>query len=212
MAVHINIASVVDATASMEEWIYNLKTSVGEITEKVHTEYPNASMDMALVAYRDYGDIMRFRIVNFTSPAEVFDALQTLEARGGTGDAGDVAGALRQVTQLEWETEVPTIQLVVHITGRPPHGLQYHSVAIDDQFPEGDPEGLDPLVYMRELNVLGVRYLHLQTSRVPNRMVHEFRRAWVGHRSTCISATLGEDCTITSCVLEFLWDALWESD
>jgi hypothetical protein len=208
--IHIKLALVVDATASMEGWIHTLKTSVSDLTEIIHGEYPNASMDMALVAYRECDDSPRYRVVDFTDPATVEDALQSCVPSQGYQGAGNVAGALERVARLTWDSGIPTLQLVIHVTGRPPHGMRYHSVAVEDRFPGGDPRGRDPLESMRELNRLGVRYLHLQTSPEASLMVDEFRTVWEGHRTTCKRVEVTDRALVTSIIAQFLWDAVWE--
>lgn len=174
----VAVAFVVDCTSSMEPWINAVKTKAHEIADRVSMDYPEADIKMGLVGYRDYGDLPRFRIVDFATPRAVRDALESLVAEGGDDEAEDVAGALHHVLQLSWGDA--DVRMVVHLADAPAHGLQFHGPALSDRFPHGDPNGLDPLDEIHSMSMDGFHYTFVKSTSATDTMLEEFYSVWDG--------------------------------
>lgn len=173
----VRLCFVLDCTASMTPWLEQAKTRIREMTTTIRRQHPNTEIQVALVAYRDYGDIQRFRVVSFTTPEAVMDALRPLQAEGGDDDAEDVAHALQHAMDLTWEGDVNS---VIHITDAPAHGSLYHAPRISDRFPQGDPAGLDPRHILHDMSERGFAYTFVKITSATDTMLDVFQNAWTG--------------------------------
>lgn len=174
----VKVAFVLDCTASMEPWIHVAKTKIGEIIDTVSDDHPHETIEVGLVAYRDYGDLMRFRTVDFTTPEVVMNALRNVRAEGGDDEAEDVANALYRMTRLTWEDS--DICMVFHITDAPAHGRLFHTSCVSDRFPQGDPDGRDPRDSISEISDLGFHYTFIKITSSTDTMIDVFHNVWVG--------------------------------
>jgi hypothetical protein len=174
----VKIAFVLDCTGSMEAWIYEAKSKIQEIIRSNCEEHPRAHFEIALVAYRDHGDLVRMRVVNFTTPGQIVEALETIRAEGGDDAAEDVAGALHRACGLAWGHS--QVRMLFHIADAPAHGLEYHTLNVSDRFPEGDPEGKDPEDSLRHLSTTGVDYTFVRITSSTDKMIDVFHGVYTG--------------------------------
>jgi hypothetical protein len=170
--VTVKIAFVLDCTGSMEPWIHESKTKIQEIISQNRKEHRNAEFEVALVAYRDYGDTIRRRVVDFTSPDQIVRALEPIHAEGGDDEAEDVAGALDRTYGLTWGPS--DVRLVFHIADAPAHGRIFHLPRVSDRFPEGDPEGHDPRSLLQHLAYQDVQYTFVRITSSTDTMIDVF--------------------------------------
>jgi hypothetical protein len=175
----VKLAFVLDCTGSMDPWIHEAKTKIQEIVSSTHELHPNAECEVALVAYRDYGDTVRRRIVDFTTPAVVVRALQGIHAEGGDDAAEDVAGALYRTCGLTWGPS--DVRMVFHIADAPAHGIQFHAPRVSDRFPEGDPEGHDPMDSLRDLAEMGADITFVRITSSTDVMIDVFHAMYTRH-------------------------------
>jgi hypothetical protein len=181
--IYVKLAFVLDITGSMEQWIHTAKTKICEIVDSVFDEHPHTKIDVALVAYRDYGDRQHFQITDFTSADDVIEALHHLRASGGEDEAEDVAGALKATMDLEWDLHNEHIvRMVVHIADSPAHGVDLHKPSISDRYPSGDPTGLDPRDYINRMCLLGFHYTFIKSTLATDTMTNVFHTTWNQHR------------------------------
>lgn len=174
----VAVAFLVDCTASMGPWIHAVKTKVREIVDRVRHEHPEGDIQVGLVAYRDYGDLPRFRVLDFTTPEALQDALEPLRAEGGDDEAEDVAGALHRVLRLSWDNV--DVRMVVHLADAPAHGMKFHAASLSDRFPDGDPTGLEPLDDIHAMAVQGFHYTFVKSTSATDMMLDEFYSVWNG--------------------------------
>ena len=60
-------------------------------------------MRLAFVGYRDFGDKVRFEVLNFTPSVEVFyHFCNEIDATGGNDAPEDVFGGLKKAIALKW--------------------------------------------------------------------------------------------------------------
>jgi len=178
-SVIVKIAFVLDCTGSMESWIHEAKTKIQEIVSSTRELHPNAEFEVALVAYRDYGDVVRRRIVDFTTPADVVRVLRTIHAEGGDDAAEDVAGALERACSLTWGAS--DVRLIFHIADAPAHGIQFHSPRVSDRFPDGDPDGNDPMRSLRHLANMETDYTFVRITSSTDVMIDVFHATYTRH-------------------------------
>lgn len=170
----VKIAFVLDITGSMEPWIQEAKTKIKEIVQDCRGDNPDAKFEVALVAYRDYGDTIRFRVVDFDEPDAIVAALTPIHASGGDDSAEDVAGAFLRTKGLSWNDA--DVSLVFHIADAPAHGMKFHDVFISDRFPEGDPDYVDPAEILRGMVLAGVEYTFVRITSTTDKMAEVFHR------------------------------------
>jgi hypothetical protein len=175
---HVKLAFVLDCTASMGEWIYAAKSKITEIVGNVLAEHEGAHIEVGLIAYRDYDDRERFVIRDFTNPGEIRQVLGTIDAEGGDDEAEDVAHALQQCMGMSWGDA--DVRMIFHIADAPAHGLMFHKPSLSDHYPEGDPEGVDPRVFVRMMSSMGFTYTFVKITSATDTMLDAFYNAWVG--------------------------------
>jgi hypothetical protein len=168
----VNVAFVVDCTSSMEPWIDELRSTIGEIVDSIHDRHPSATLRMALVAYRDYGDSVEREVVDFTSPPHVQEALDEIHAFGGGDEADDVAGGLEAAVDLTWG--LADVRTVIHIADAPAHGRRFHHASVSDRFLAGDPEGRCPVQCLRILADRGISYTFVRIVPETDMMMEVF--------------------------------------
>jgi hypothetical protein len=172
----VKIAFVLDCTGSMEPWIHEAKTKINEIIESNRELHPNAHFEVALVAYRDYGDTVRRRVVDFSSPNQIVQALRSIHAEGGDDEAEDIAGALDRALALTWGPS--DVRMLFHIADAPAHGNAYHEPRVSDRYPEGDPDGNDPRRLLRHLADMEVEYTFVRITSSTDKMIDVFHEVY----------------------------------
>lgn len=172
----VKLAFVLDCTASMDPWIEEAKTKIGEIVQDVLREHNHAAFQVGLVAYRDYGDTSPLRVLDFTTPENVMVALESLPAEGGDDTAEDVARAFYHTMTLDWENA--DVRMVFHITDAPAHGMTFHNANLSDRYPHGDPEGLDPRNQLRAMCERGFYYTFVKITSATDKMLDVFLDNW----------------------------------
>jgi hypothetical protein len=174
----VRLAFLLDCTGSMDYWIQTAKTKIPEIVSKVMSEHEDADIRVGLIAYRDYGDRERFVIRDFTSPGVIRQVLGDIRAEGGDDEAEDVAHAIQQCSALGWDDA--DVRMVFHIADAPAHGMEFHKPSVSDRFPEGDPEGIDPRVFLRMMSTDGFVYTFVKITSATDTMLDAFYNAWTG--------------------------------
>jgi hypothetical protein len=76
---------------------------------------------------------------------EMKNWLEQCQAHGGGDTPEAIADALHDVVKLSWRPEATKISIL--ISDAPPHGLDSRG----DQFPNGCPNGLDPIKIVHEM-------------------------------------------------------------
>lgn len=172
----VKIAFVLDCTGSMEPWIHESKTKIQEIIRQNRRQHSNAHFEVALVAYRDYDDMVRMRVTDFTTPSQIAQALEPIHAEGGDDEAEDVAGALDRTCGLTWGPS--DVRLVFHIADAPAHGIAFHSPRVSDRFPRGDPDGKEPRSLLRHLAREDIEYTFVRITSSTDMMIDVFHDAY----------------------------------
>jgi hypothetical protein len=172
----VKLCFIMDCTASMEPWIRTARHEVLNIIETMEDKHPQADIRVAFVGYRDYGDVERILLHNFSDVPDLQAYLSTVVAKGGDDAAEDVATALRQAHTLSWDRA--DLCLLYHIADAPAHGRLYHNEDVSDTYPEGDPFGLDPATLLRQFATEGFHYTFVRITRHTDIMLDRFERAY----------------------------------
>ena len=157
----IDIAFVLDCTASMQPWINAAKRQIHTTLDGLQNTHPNWDFRVALILYRDYGDEERRTMMDFTDNVDRFDGiLAGAVAEGGDDTAEDFAGAMWMTARLSWTGRV---RHVFVLTDAPAHGARYHDDHVSDRFPEGDPDGRS---VEDEVDTLTGKRIHMTVVRI----------------------------------------------
>jgi hypothetical protein len=156
MTTKIQLAFLLDTTASMQPWIDTCKEEIYKVIEKTRAQHGSDLLfEVALVAYNDYDDSGGRSdpiVVPFTQDVEMLEGtLAGIRAFGGWDAAEDVAGGMEAILNLQWDSDA--VWHLVHLTDAPPHGREYHEPWVSDQFPNGDPQGRDLNQMLASLDV-----------------------------------------------------------
>ena len=107
-----------------------------------------------MVEYRDHPPQEKTfvtRVHDFTgSVQDMKKWLEGCSAHGGGDGPEAVADALQDAYKLNWRDK--STKICVLISDAPPHGLVAHG----DAFPNGSPNGIDPLSVARKMGEKGI--------------------------------------------------------
>lgn len=149
----LDLCFLCDSTGSMGQYIYAAQKNICSIVEKVAGS-EQADVRFALVAYRDHppqDSSFVTRVFPFTADVAVMKRnVDTMSASGGGDGPEAVTAALHDGMHLPWRPNAAKIAVL--IADAPPHGLE----PTGDGFPNGDPEGRDPLQIAREMAAHGI--------------------------------------------------------
>jgi len=166
----VQLAFVLDATASMQDWIDTCKNEIRSLIRK--TRLPGVEVEIALVDYTDYENDARIPacMVDFTTNVDhIHASLAAIRAEGGEDVAEDVAGALDTALMLSWKPIA--IKHIVHLADAPPHGIKYHTPWVNDRYPNGDPLGLDLEEILQDIAGMNVTYTFFRITENTNMFI-----------------------------------------
>jgi hypothetical protein len=93
----LDLALLLDCTASMASWIERSKTTLKAIIDNVVASSQGLKVRATFIGYRDFGDQKRFEIQPFTEDIQkVREFISKCSATGGNDMPEDVAGGLKQ--------------------------------------------------------------------------------------------------------------------
>ncbi|KAH9475142.1 Alpha-protein kinase vwkA [Psilocybe cubensis] len=168
-----------DCTASQTPYISGTVSRCLEIVSVIqglgNLDTRKEGMRVGLIAFCDHGkdeDFVTKDFGGFTFDVEQFyHNLRSLEANGGSDYPEAVTAALEHSLRLEWRTDAA--KLVILITDAAPHGIGEE----DDEFPQGDPNGHDPLKIAKKMAEQGITMLIVACEPVlsnENDYAHDF--------------------------------------
>jgi hypothetical protein len=144
----LDLCFLCDATGSMGSYIAAAQQNICAIATKVSVS-ECANVRFALVSYRDHppqDSSYVTRVFPFTPDvAEMQQYVSTMSASGGGDGPEAVTAALDDALNLPWRPNATKVAVL--IADAPPHGLE----PTGDGFPNGDPEGRDPLEIARRM-------------------------------------------------------------
>lgn len=148
----LDLCFICDCTGSMGSYIRAAQDNIGSIVDKIG--HHGAKVRFGLISYRDHPPQERTYITQvhpFTEELEVMRGyVNSMKAHGGGDGPEAVTAALADAFNLPWRPNATKI--CVLIADAPPHGLEPQG----DGFPNGDPEGRDPLDIVRNMTVHGI--------------------------------------------------------
>ncbi|KAI1459989.1 hypothetical protein F4805DRAFT_455378 [Annulohypoxylon moriforme] len=178
-ACSVDLLFLIDTTGSMGPYIEAARKQVQDIVAEAKKAFLNESpIRVAVVGYKDHGDIPNIQFLDFTEDAaRVEQFLNGLAASGGSDLAEDVLGGIQQAVNANWSQEA---RCIVHIADAPAHGRDLHEMTTIgcDRFidPGSEPHRLtyEPLV--NELVSKNINYalLRINETTTTDRMAWAF--------------------------------------
>eukprot|EP01063_Lacrimia_lanifica_P022013 TRINITY_DN29723_c0_g1_i1.p1 TRINITY_DN29723_c0_g1~~TRINITY_DN29723_c0_g1_i1.p1 ORF type:complete len:409 (+),score=112.65 TRINITY_DN29723_c0_g1_i1:52-1278(+) len=149
----IDLVFAMDCTASMSSYIAEGVKSISQIVDKVKAA-ENTDIRFGYCAYRDHPpqDVSFVTMCHdFTADtAAMKKAIAAFGAQGGGDGPEAVTAALHECLHFPWRRNA--VKIVVLIADAPPHGIG----ASGDGFPNGDPDGRDPVAIAHDMAAAGV--------------------------------------------------------
>ncbi|XP_063409728.1 uncharacterized protein LOC134692958 [Mytilus trossulus] len=150
----LDMAFIMDTTGSMGSYIDSAKQNIRGIVDKI-VATSGSDVRLALIEYRDHSPQDRTFVTrknDFTSSISTMKSwLNSASANGGGDTPEAVAEAMYQATKLSWRQDATKISVM--ISDAPPHGLVPSE---DSSFPQGSPNGHDPMQIARDFAQKGV--------------------------------------------------------
>merc|ERR1719359_883642 len=142
-----------DCTGSMGSYIAAAKQGLEAIATRL-SQAEGYDLRFGLVAYRDHppqdSTYVTLAFPFTASLAEIRSNLSTLSAAGGGDGPEAVAAALKDTCDAAWREDATKVCILV--ADAPPHGLGESG----DGFPNGSPDGVDPLVVLNAMSAKGI--------------------------------------------------------
>jgi len=195
----LDLVFTIDCTGSMGSYIQAAKQGITRITERL-AQAEGYDLRFGLVAYRDHPPQDSSYVTKsyaFTNDlADMQQNLASLSANGGGDGPEAVAAALKATYDVDWREDAAKI--VVLIADAPPHGLGESG----DGFPDGGPDGVDPLVVLDQMSAKGITIYSVgcQPALSSYRFATEFFIA-VAERTNGQAVALGSAAALADVIL-----------
>eukprot|EP01038_Epipyxis_sp_PR26KG_P004837 gene4837-6780_t len=156
----------------MGPYIKSTKENITGFVETLSRIYANLPLRIAFIGYRDHGDLEhRLAVLPFTTDLKAFREFVAKQPATGGGDGPeDVFGALNVAAALEWRSST---RILYHIGDAPCHGNDYHDEQHDD-YPLGDPNGLQADDILQRLKTKNIVYFFGKISSQTDKMILKF--------------------------------------
>eukprot|EP01083_Nonionella_stella_P042875 115730_1 len=149
----LDLVFLMDCTGSMGSYIQKGKDSIMNIVEKVKAS-EKADVRFCYIAYRDHppqDKSLITKVHDFTERTQdMRKYLSLYQAQGGGDGPEAVTEALHEARNITYRKNA--IKICVLIADAPPHGLGCSG----DGFPNGNPNGHDPVQIAKEMAELGI--------------------------------------------------------
>lgn len=115
-----DLAVVLDTTGSMGDEIEFLKNELRAIVRRLQDSHPGLDIRMALVAYRDEGDVFVTHSYGFTGSGEEMEQRLAAQSGDGGGDEPEAMDqALIRALALDWRPDA--VRSLLLVADAPPH-------------------------------------------------------------------------------------------
>lgn len=149
----LDLCFVCDCTGSMGQYIRAAQQHIKAIVQRI-SKTEMAKVQFGLICYRDHPpqDLSYVtQTYEFTTDLNTMEGyVNTMSASGGGDGPEALTAGLHKALELPWRPN--STKVVVLIADAPPHGLELDG----DGFPNGDPDGHDPLEIARAMAAHGI--------------------------------------------------------
>lgn len=149
----------------MARWLEAAKSQTRKIVHDLRGENPDLILEVGAVFYRDFGDEHQFIVIPFTENVDNFvERIRPVMPTGGDDTCEDVAGGFARMHGMNWEGA--DVKHLFFITDAPAHGRSWHTISIEDRFPDMGEE-LDELVQDAALRNIRLTFIRFTDIVVP---------------------------------------------
>ncbi|CAE7862118.1 vwkA [Symbiodinium microadriaticum] len=149
----LDLCFICDCTGSMGQYIKAAQDNIQSIVAKISQKH-GAKVQFGLICYRDHPPQDKTYVTKchpFTTDlAQMSQYVDSMKASGGGDGPEAVTAGLYDALHLPWRPN--STKICVLIADAPPHGLE----PAGDGFPNGDPDGRDPLDILRSMAAHGI--------------------------------------------------------
>ncbi len=150
---NIQVAFVIDATASMKDDIDEVRKSITPLIESYSKQYKN--FELALVLYKDYtDDFLTKRVCNFTLDKNRFyNGLRNFNVKGGTDIPEAVYEGVNEALRLRWSKDKNTKRVIILIGDAPPHQIPRGTITKESVTSTAQAKGISiyPIILPHEV-------------------------------------------------------------
>ena len=116
----LEIMFVVDATGSMGDEMYYIKSEIIDVLSKVKQKNPDTSINLAMMVYRDKNDSYLTKYSDFSTDIEAQQQWFAKQEASGGGDIPEaVQVAMKEAVEKQWSND--STKLIVHVADAPSH-------------------------------------------------------------------------------------------
>ncbi|CAG8449012.1 17402_t:CDS:2 [Acaulospora morrowiae] len=173
-SMEVDLCYVLDCTGSMAGHIAAAKDCILQVTEHIQNINPCIKIRVGFCGYRDHCDgVSRLHIFKFGDSYEEFKKeLSKVPATGGGDGPEDVLGGLdAAISQMNWNNGT---RVLFHIGDYPPHGRRFTDMH-DDEYPDGDPNGLTAESVLEKMKLERILYFFGKITNYTDKMIEVFR-------------------------------------
>lgn len=149
----LDLVFLCDCTGSMSSYLAAAQQNIKQIVEEI-VAAEKSDVQFCLIQYRDHppqDDTFIVKTSDWTgSVSKMKKFVDEMSAAGGGDGPEAVTAALYAARHLSYRKE--SVKVAVLIADAPPHGLGESG----DGFPNGDPNGHDPIQLAKEMASLGI--------------------------------------------------------
>ena len=123
----IQLMFVIDTTGSMGDEIRYLTAEVIDIIDKVKLSFPTASLELAIMLYRDLNDEYVTNYSDFTTDIASQQKFLSKQRASGGGDFEEAVDvAMEEAAEKQWSSNAKT-KILVHVADAPSHNNDVNS-------------------------------------------------------------------------------------
>ena len=174
----LDIMFICDCTQSMGPWIMAVKKEIKNIISYIIKNNPYAKIKMSFLGYRDIKDKVRFEIQDFTDDfTSLENFISKINAYGSGDFPEDIAGALDKALKLSWREN--SVKYCLLIADTPCNGKKYSNKEYEDDYPEGDPNGLNPELLISEFAIKNIILFFIKINNDNDKMNEIFNNCYI---------------------------------
>ena len=174
----LDIMFICDCTQSMGSWILAVKNEIKNIISYIIDNNPFVEIKMSFLGYRDIKDKVRFEIQDFTDDfTSLENFISKIDANGSGDFPEDIAGALDKALKLSWRKN--SVKYCLLIADAPCHGKKYSNKEYEDDYPDGDPNGLNPEILISDFAIKNITLYFIKINNDNDKMNEIFNNCYI---------------------------------
>ena len=153
----MDINFCIDCTGSMNAYIFSVKNNLKKIHDDIKNNFPFCNINFGFCGFRDVNEVRKYEVFDFTNNIdEIAGFIMTVRGYGGNDLPEDLTGGLEKSLSLNWGKN--HAKLIIIITDAPCHGKKFWKpYDIKDDYENGVPGQKDPLFFIKQLALKGVK-------------------------------------------------------